>query len=59
MPQIENPVSKITAATVITGTIAATFTMFYHGISIPEAGYALIGGIVVGAGNFLFKRDKE
>lgn len=56
---IDKPVAKFTAATAILGTLAASFVMFYQGIPIPEAGYALIGGIISGAGVYLFKKDSE
>ena len=51
------PVAKFTAALSLIGTLGASFAMFYQGITIPEAGYALIGSIVTGASVFLFKTE--
>jgi len=33
--------------------------MFYHGLVIPEAGYALIGSIVASASTFLFMSEQK
>ena len=59
MATIDKPIAKLTAAISILGTLGTSFFMFYQGVDIPEAGYALIGGIISGATVFLFKKDGE
>ena len=55
---IERPVSRLTAAIAILGTLGSAFVMFYNGIPIPEAGYGLIGGIVASASTYLFMSEQ-
>ncbi len=54
---VNQPISKVTAAASILGTLAASFYMFTVGVDIPEAGYGLIGAIISGATVFLFTKD--
>jgi len=57
--KIERPIARLTASIAILGTLGSTFFMFYTGITIPEAGYALIGSIVTGASTYLFMSEKD
>lgn len=55
---INRPVAKFTASIAILLTLGATFLMMFNQIPIPEAGVAIISGIVSSAGTFLFLSEK-
>ena len=54
---MDKPIAKITAAVTLIGTLAAYFLLVWHGVDLPTAGFAFVGGLAGSAATFLFMAE--